>query len=65
MSDKIPYVQMKLVFEEMMNSTFGEMGKLVHGWSKDEFLANYKEEMIAETEEETYDIVLTAPNTLQ
>ena len=66
MSNKLPYVQMRYLFEDFLNlKLFNDESRNFHGWEKEEFLSFLKEEIIASAEEETYDITIEAPAFLQ
>jgi len=47
------------------SSLFSEEAVSLHKWSKEDFLLALYEEIHAEYEEETYDIAIQAPNSLQ
>ena len=62
---KVPYPAMKQIYDAMASSVFVGEAKLIHGWEMNDFMEIYKQEIIAEAEEETYDIAIIAPSTLQ
>lgn len=66
MTDKIPYVQMRTIFENLMDQfLFNAESINFHGWNKEEFLGFLEQEFAASADEETYDIAIEAPTTLQ
>jgi hypothetical protein len=66
MTSKIPYVTMRAMFDKMIDSAlFSDEAKSLHQWEKEDFLVSLYEEIHAEYEEETYDIALEAPSSLQ
>jgi len=57
---------MRSMFDKMLESTlFSDEARSLHGWEKQDFLDMLYADIHAEYEEETYDIALDAPSSLQ
>ena len=66
MAKKLSYIEMRNLFDTTIdNYIFNVLVKVGHGWNKNEFLECYKQEILAEMDEETYDIAIQAHTTIQ
>lgn len=66
MTDRIPYVKMKVIFDNLLNQMlFSDEAKSFHGWEKNDFIVFLEDEIIACANEESYDIAIEAPELLQ
>jgi len=65
MSKKLTYPEVKILFDATMDGLFNDATKMVHGWDRGEFFEALLVEMMGAYEEETYDIALQAPSSIQ
>ncbi len=52
MSNKLSYAEIKFVFNKALDGVFNDEAKIVHGWTKEEFLDCFRVESMCDMDEE-------------
>ena len=66
MKKKLSYIEMRNLFDKTIDSSvFDILSTALHGWKKNEFLECYMDDIAGQMDEETYNIAIEAPTTIQ